>query len=164
MSAVNPVPVFVDTAKKTNPLPVFAHLAEIANPLNWFGKDDEEDEEDESESDDAEADGKKKPADPRPDSAQIGSVFMVDSKNEFLLIRSSRTLELEYGTDLIAQNDQGRQTAELKLSPERKAAFLVADIVRGNPEIGDRVKLVGVANPNTGGIVPMQDGEVEVLE
>ena len=132
--------------------------AKAANPLNWFG--DSEAEQKAAE----EADAATKVASPQPGSASIGTVHMVDHAHDFLLIRSSRNTSIQYGTPLISQRPNGRQSAELKLSPERKGAFLVADIVKGSPDVGDQVKLVGATDVQTGGVVPIVDDEVQVLE
>lgn len=128
--------------------------AKVANPLDWFGDDKSE----------QEAAAASKIAEPRPESASIGSVHMVDHRHDFLLIRSSRNASIEYDTPLISQSPNGQQSAELKLSPERKGAFLVADIIKGSPSVGDLVKLVGATDAQTGGVVPIVDDEVQVLE
>jgi len=133
--------------------------AQFANPLNWFG-DDEAEQQAAAETAAAAA----KVSEPKPDSASIGTVHMVDHTHDFLLIRSSRNTSIEYGTPLISQRPSGRQSAELKLSPERKGAFLVADIVKGSPDVGDIVKLVGATDGQSGGVVPIANDEVQVLE
>ncbi len=129
--------------------------AAAANPLNWFGDDGEQQ---------AAEEAAAKVSEPRPDSASIGTVHMVDHSHDFLLIRASRNTSIEYGTPLISQSPNGKQSAELKLSPERKGAFLVADIIKGSPDVGDQVKLVGATDAQTGGVVPIVDDEVQVLE
>lgn len=139
-----------------------------ANPLNWFGGDDEAKDKDKGKDKgkDMAEDGSgavSKPGPAMPGSATLGTVHMVERRNDFLLIKASRLTKIDYGTMLISQNANGHQTAELKLSPERNSQFLVADIVRGNPEVGDVVKLVGVRGGD-GSIVPVGGDEVQVLE
>ena len=137
-----------------------ASALKAANPLNWFGGDDKDKETDKPEGEDGSA---VSPSTPMPSSATLGTVHMVERRNGFLLIKASRLSKVDYGTTLISQNAKGHQTAELKLSPERNSHFLVADIVRGDPEVGDVVKLVGVRGED-GGIVPVGGDEVQVLE
>lgn len=135
-----------------------ASALKAANPLNWFGGDEEE--KDPPENPDGSA---VKPSPPMPGSATLGTVHMVERRNGFLLIKASRLTKVDYGTMLISQNADGQQTAELKLSPERNSQFLVADIVRGDPEVGDVVKMVGVRGED-GTIDPAGGDEVQVLE
>jgi hypothetical protein len=133
-----------------------------ANPLNWFGGDGKD--KDPANGDPADGEGTvSKPTPAMPGSATLGTVHMVERRNDFLLIKASRLAKVEYGTALISQNANGQQTAELKLSPERNAQFLVADIVRGDPEVGDVVKMVGVRGED-GTIGPAGGDEVQVLE
>jgi hypothetical protein len=148
--------------------PDLGSVAQAANPLNWFGgsSDDDGEAEDGSEIESEATEG----GDPvdlaqlRPASTSIGMVHMVDARNGFLLIRSSRVAKYDYGSQMISHGSDGRQTAELKLSPERKGAFLVADIIKGNPDVGDTVKLVGASDPGGVGIIPVDSGQVQVLE
>ena len=44
----------------------------------------------------------------------------------------------------------GARMASLTLSPERRKSFLVADVVRGDPVVGDRVFLL-IEKPPAGG-------------
>ena len=135
--------------------------AKLANPLNWFGDDEAE----QKAAEEAEAALQPaKPAVPQPGSASIGTVHMVDHTHDFLLIRSSRNTSIQYGAPLISQSPDGKQSAELKLSPERKGAFLVADIVKGSPDVGDIVKMTGATDAQSGGVVPILNDEVQVLE
>jgi hypothetical protein len=145
-----------------------ASAVKAANPLRWFGGEDgkEKGKEHQDPALDGEGEGGAVPVNPpppTPSSATLGVVHMVDRRNDFLLIKASRKTKMEYGTPLISLGSNGHQTAELKLSPERNSQFLVADIVRGEPEIGDVVKLIGVRGED-GGIVPVGGDEVQVLE
>ncbi len=94
---------------------------------------------------------------------------MADEK--FVLIRSSRSLKLKPGTEMMTYNGAGRPTSKLSLSPEKKGAFVVADIVQGSPGKGDRVVAMGLydlSGRTTGGLVPAEDpedsDEIQVLE
>jgi len=137
-----------------------ASALKAANPLSWFGGDDKDKEKDKPEGADESV---VSPITPMPSSAILGTVHMVERRNGFLLIKASRLSKVDYGTALISQNANGHQTAELKMSPERNSQFLVADIVRGDPEVGDVVKLVGVRGED-GAIMPIGGDEVQVLE
>ena len=143
---------------------------EAVNPMNWFGGDGNGEKnskgksksESESNLNNGDTlDGG--PALAMPGSMTVGTVHMVERRNDFLLIKASRLTKIDYGTMLISQNADGHQTAELKVSPERNSQFLVADIVRGDPEVGDVVKLIGVRSED-GSVVPVGGDEVQVLE
>ena len=141
-----------------------ASALKAANPLNWFGGDDGAKAKGKGKDSAEDADSAVSKSGPAmPGSATLGTVHMVERRNDFLLIKASRLTKVDYGTTLISQNADGYQTAELKLSPERNAQFMVADIVRGDPEVGDVVKLVGV-RADDGSIVPAGGDEVQVLE
>lgn len=115
---------------------------------------------------------KEKPA-PRATATEfpIGSVQTVMVDEKFVLIRSSKGLTLEAGTEMMTYGLNGRPTAKLSLSPEKKGAFVVADIVQGNPKRGDRVIAMGMVDRNsrtTRGLVPANglggDDEIQILE
>ena len=101
--------------------PDLGEVGKAANPLNWFGGSGDDENGDvaasESESEAATAVGEEagdKPVPPSmPESATLGTVHMVDQRNDFLLIRSSREMQVAYGTPLISLGGNGRQTAEL---------------------------------------------------
>lgn len=142
-----------------------ASALKAANPLNWFGGDKKRKGQGEK-GEDGDKDGGDAASNPMlamPGSATLGTVYMVERRNDFLLIKASRLSEVKYGTTLISQNADGHQTAELKLSPERNSQFLVADILRGDPEVGDVVKVVGVRGED-GAILPAGGDELQVLE
>ncbi|MCB1229229.1 MAG: hypothetical protein KDN19_03120 [Verrucomicrobiae bacterium] len=86
---------------------------------------------------------KKKNALPIPQKLPIGSVHLVHEAGGFVLIRTGRTTEIKPEADLVTFDEQGRPTGKLKLSPERKGAFLAADIVEGHPAVNDRVVMFG---------------------
>lgn len=76
---------------------------------------------------------------PVPQKLPIGSVHLVHASGGFVLIRTSRTAAIPAEAELATYDERGRPTGKLKLSPERKGAFLAADIVGGNPGANDRV-------------------------
>lgn len=97
----------------------------------------------------------------------VGSLHVVREDENFVLIRSTRFLQIEPGTDLMVFGNGGIETARLRVSPARKGQFVTADIVSGMPKVGDQVVMDYVA-PNqaaaaaggTGGA----DDEIQVLE
>jgi hypothetical protein len=88
--------------------------------------------------------GNKKEAQPEigPAGAQVplGEVSYVEANARFVLVRTGRTIKLKTGAALEARRNQER-VAELSYSPEYRQGFLVADILRGNPAIGDLVMI-----------------------
>ena len=69
----------------------------------------------------------------------IGEVAVVDEEKKFVLIDLDSNLYVpSAGTTLRATNASG-QTAHLKASPEQKRPFIAADIVDGDPAVGDQV-------------------------
>ncbi|MEM8953470.1 MAG: hypothetical protein AAGD22_04890 [Verrucomicrobiota bacterium] len=72
----------------------------------------------------------------------LGEITFLNPSGEFVLIRALRGLELPEGSQLESVGDGPEPTASLVLSPERKRAFLVADIRSGSPQVGDRVNLL----------------------
>jgi hypothetical protein len=68
----------------------------------------------------------------------IGTVHLVDTAGNFVLIRSSRMLLLEPDTMITVFDDRGDIAATLKVSPARKGAFLTADILSGTPKTGQQ--------------------------
>src|SRR6056297_1884116 len=63
----------------------------------------------------------------------VGSIHAVDPEGRFVLIRSSRTFEVESGTQMTSYADDGTVTGIFEVSPARKGAFLTADILQGSP-------------------------------
>ena len=69
----------------------------------------------------------------------IGEIAIVDEKKRFVLIDLASYLYVpEPGASLRSRNRSG-ETARLKASPEQKRPFIAADIVAGNPAVGDQV-------------------------
>jgi hypothetical protein len=97
------------------------------------------------------------PPEPTPPAAQeirrVGVVKVIGTGGTFLLIEardSDLSAELPNGTELRCRGSAetgGAQTALLRVSPERRAPFIVADIVSGTPQVGDGVYLPDAASP-----------------
>ncbi|MEM7148152.1 MAG: hypothetical protein AAF591_23825 [Verrucomicrobiota bacterium] len=69
----------------------------------------------------------------------VGEITFVNLGEEFVLIRTTGLIKLPEGSKMESVGEQSIETGELVLSPERKRAFLVADIRSGSPQVGDRV-------------------------
>jgi hypothetical protein len=75
---------------------------------------------------------------PAPPSG-VGEIALVDEEERFVLIDLDSNLYVPApGTALRATNPAGK-TAHLKASPEQKRPFIAADIVDGDPVVGDQV-------------------------
>ncbi len=69
----------------------------------------------------------------------VGEVAVVDEEKKFVLIDLESNLYVPApGTKLQTTNAAGG-TAHLKASPEQKRPFIAADIVDGDPAVGDQV-------------------------
>ena len=69
----------------------------------------------------------------------VGEVAIVDEEKRFVLIDLESNLYVPApGTELRTTNARG-ETAHLKASPEQKRPFVAADIVDGDPAVGDEV-------------------------
>ena len=69
----------------------------------------------------------------------VGEVTVVDKMRRFVLIDLQSNLYVPApGTALRATSATG-QTAHLKAAPEQKRPFVAADIVDGDPAVGDQV-------------------------
>ena len=69
----------------------------------------------------------------------VGEVAVVDEEKRFVLIDLQSNLYVPPpGTELHTTNSAG-ETAHLKASTEQKRPFIAADIVDGEPAVGDEV-------------------------
>ena len=69
----------------------------------------------------------------------VGEVAIVDAGKGFVLVDLGSSLYVpEPGETLHASNASG-ETAQLQASPEQNRPFVAADIVEGNPQVGDEV-------------------------
>jgi predicted small secreted protein len=99
----------------------------------------------------------------------VGTIHHVDAGGEFVLIRSSRLLQIEPDTMITVFGNQGETTATLKVSPARKGQFLTADIISGNPVAGQQTAMDYTASrqadPAPGGVPGSGGGnDIQVLE
>ena len=69
----------------------------------------------------------------------VGDVSLVNEEMGFVLIDAIQSPRP--GTQLQAFSGSQQETALLKVSPERKPPFIIADILRGTPHAGDRAML-----------------------
>jgi hypothetical protein len=109
---------------------------------------------------------KKKPEAARDDNTvhMIGVVELVNPEQRFVLIRTHGKLSIAAGQEITAM-DAGGTTTKLKVSPEKKQDFLIADIVDGNPRAGNLVvfKPVKAAAPPASPSQPVGPGPPPVL-
>jgi len=83
---------------------------------------------------------KKKAPEPEKKPAQvIGTVAMVHEELHFALIDS--TLIPPEGAQLKVVDAAGQETAQLTVSREKQPPFIIGNIIRGQPQTGDRVLL-----------------------
>ena len=68
----------------------------------------------------------------------VGEVAYVDDAEQFVLIRALTGINLPPQAALEARRD-GKRTALLRATPEKKNSFLAADLLEGNPQTGDGV-------------------------
>jgi hypothetical protein len=69
----------------------------------------------------------------------VGEIAVVDEEKHFVLIDLESNLYVPLpGTELQSRNAAGK-IAHLKGSPEQKRPFIAADIVDGDPAVGDQV-------------------------
>lgn len=83
------------------------------------------------------------PSDPAagPVTLPVGTIHLVDSAASFVLIRSSRALQLEPGTLLTVHGPAGETVGQVQVSPARKGPYLTADFVSGTPVAGQKVTM-----------------------
>ena len=97
----------------------------------------------------------------------VGMIHMVDPEGRFVLIRSSRTFQVESGTRMTSYAGDGSVTGIFEVSTARKGAFLTADVLQGTPKKGEQV-LMDYNNPQASNsldaVSPGMDAEVQVLE
>ena len=87
------------------------------------------------------AHGRPKAANPAvaPQPRVVGEIAVVDEEKRFVLIDLQSYLYVPPpGTALSSTNAAG-ETAHLKASPEQKRPFIAADIIDGEPAVGDQV-------------------------
>lgn len=100
---------------------------------------------------------------PAPIKIPIGTVHLVDEEERFVLVRTTRFLDVEPDRELMVMNTEGREIARLRVSPARKGSFLTADILAGDPRVGNHV-LMNHSVAEDRGAGASGDDEVQVLE
>ena len=102
-----------------------------------------------------------------PTKIPIGSIHMVDPDGKFVLIQSSRHFAIEAGVGIVSVASSGLETAFLKSSEARKGQFLTADIISGEPRVGDRAVMDLPQQDQSGSVIDSAGGgddEIQVLE
>ena len=74
---------------------------------------------------------------PAPAPVAIGKVSLVNSGLGFVLIQSREIPAA--GTALQSRAIDGKQSADLKVSPQQNPPFIIAEIVKGKPQVGEVV-------------------------
>jgi hypothetical protein len=74
-----------------------------------------------------------------PRAIHVGEVKVVDERKRFVLVDLQSNLYVpEQGVTLRTMRN-ATQTAKVKVAPERKLPFIAADVIEGNPAVGDEV-------------------------
>jgi hypothetical protein len=93
----------------------------------------------------------------------VGTVHLVNMAEGFVLIRSSRFLDVEPDRELLVAGTDGVEIAKLRVSPARKGSFMTADILYGTPQVGNHVLMehrsTAAVNQPTG-----SSNDIQVLE
>ena len=74
---------------------------------------------------------------PAPAPVAIGKVALVNNETGFALIESA--VSPEPGAKLQSRSLSGQETAQLQVSVEKKPPFIIADIMKGKPTVGELV-------------------------
>ena len=74
-----------------------------------------------------------------PRAINVGEVAVVDKERRFVLIDLESSLYVPAPGAALRTLQGSTETARLKVSPERKRPFIAADILDGEPKVGDRV-------------------------
>jgi glutathione synthase/RimK-type ligase-like ATP-grasp enzyme len=69
----------------------------------------------------------------------VGEVIVVDEERRFVLVDLKSNLYVPGPGTALRTTNAARETAHLKASPEQKRPFVAADIVDGDPAVGDQV-------------------------
>ena len=69
----------------------------------------------------------------------VGSVAVVDEERRFVLIDLESGLYVPPPGVVLRTANASGETGRLRTSPEEKRPFVAADIVQGNPAVGDQV-------------------------
>ena len=69
---------------------------------------------------------------------QVGTILMVNTEGNFVVIDSGGWVMPEPGTALKSMRD-GTETGVIAVGSERKGTHVIADVVTGTPQRGDQV-------------------------
>ena len=78
-------------------------------------------------------------ADSSPGPQRVGTIALVNAELNFVLVDVGSLYAPQAGTALKSFSG-GSETAILAVDPEKQRPFIVADIIRGNPKVGDEVR------------------------
>lgn len=78
-------------------------------------------------------------ADSPPGPQRVGTIALVNEDLSFVLVDVGSLYSPQAGTALKSFSG-GSETAILAVDPEKQRPFIVADIIRGNPKVGDEVR------------------------
>ncbi|MEO8440667.1 MAG: hypothetical protein ABI540_10660 [Spartobacteria bacterium] len=76
---------------------------------------------------------------PRPGTIVIGEIAVVDEEKRFVLVDLDSSLYVPAPGEELRSTNAAGETAHLKASPEQKRPFIAADIIDGEPAVGDKV-------------------------
>ncbi|MDD5349970.1 MAG: hypothetical protein PHQ12_07150 [Chthoniobacteraceae bacterium] len=74
---------------------------------------------------------------PAPAPVAIGTISLVNEDAHFVLVRTADTPAP--GTLLQARSKDNAETAQLKVTPEQTRPFIIADVMKGKPHVGEVV-------------------------
>jgi len=74
---------------------------------------------------------------PAPAPIAIGTVSLVNEDLGFVLVQTAQTPEA--GTPLQVRTRDGQETALLKVSTAQQRPFIIADVMKGKPHVGEIV-------------------------
>jgi hypothetical protein len=69
----------------------------------------------------------------------VGEIALVNEAKGFVLVDLQSNLYLPAPGSALRTTNASGKTAHLKATPEQKRPFIAADIVDGEPEVGDQV-------------------------
>ena len=78
-------------------------------------------------------------ANTKPQTIRVGEVSVVDERKRFVLIDLQSNLYVPEPGVRLRTLRNATETAKLKVAPERKRPFIAADVIEGDPAMGDEV-------------------------
>jgi hypothetical protein len=69
----------------------------------------------------------------------VGEIAIVDEEKQFVLIDLDSNLYVPPANTPLRSTNGAGKTAHLRVSPEQKRPFIAADIIDGQPAMGDKV-------------------------